>query len=130
MMETKDHRVGPARCRIRQATGLPERMRARTRELCCLEVPAGEQGKGYATTLVHKVCREADAANIVLVLWPQPFGENVALSRDQLEAWYSRAFGFQRIQHDPVLMARMPGATPRMLTLNPVVEAIVKERAA
>lgn len=129
-METKDHRVGAATCRVRQTNALPERMRARTRELCCLEVPAAEQGKGYATTLLHKVCRDADAAGIVLVLWPHPFGDNIAMSRDQLEAWYGRAFGFQRIQHDPVLMARMPGATPRMLTLNPVVEALVKERAA
>lgn len=129
MMETKDHRVGPASCRVRQTNALPERMRARTRELCCLEVAAGEQRKGYATTLVHKVCREADKANVVLVLWPQPFGENIAMSRSELEAWYERAFGFQRIQADPVLMARMPGATPRMLTLNPVVEAIAKERA-
>lgn len=122
-MQTRDHHVGPACCRVRQTNALPAHMSARVRELCNLEVPASEQGKGYATTLVHKVCREADAAGMVLVLWPQPFGENIALSRSQLEDWYSREFGFQRIQEEPVLMARMPGSTPRLLALKPVARA-------
>lgn len=99
-------------------------MREGIRELASLEVPAAEQGKGYATSLLHKVCREADAAGIVLVLWPQPFGDHIALSRTQLIDWYARSFGFSVIQPDPVLMARLPGATPRMLRLNPTVEAL------
>lgn len=129
MMETGQRRVGPATLRIRQTNALPERMRARTREVVSLEVPAAEQHKGYATTLMHKVCREADAVGIVLVLWPQPFGENISLSRGQLADWYAREFGFAAIQAEPILMARMPGATPRLLRLNPVVEAVAKERA-
>ena len=63
-------------------------------------------------------------AGVVLVVWPQPFGDDISMSRDQLIDWYGRSFGFQVIQPDPVLMARMPGSTPRMLKLNPTVEAI------
>jgi hypothetical protein len=75
------------------------------------------------------VCREADAAGLVLVLSPQPFGDNINLSKEQLTDWYERSFGFAIIQHEPmVLMARMPGATPRLLTLNPVTEALQKEK--
>lgn len=128
-MDTKTYRVGPATCRIRRTVALPANMRERTRELCALEVPASEQGNGYATTLVHKVCRDADRAGIVLVLWPQPWGDNIALSRGQLADWYAREFGFIIIQPDPVLMARQPGATPRLLALKPVAEASLKASA-
>jgi hypothetical protein len=128
-MPTGERKVGPARCRVRQCTALPERMRAKTREVVDVETPFDEQGKGYATTLLHKVCREADAAGLVLVLSPQPFGDNINLSKEQLIDWYERSFGFAVIQHQPmVLMARMPGATPRLLTLNPVTEALQKEK--
>ena len=126
---TGERSVGPARCRVRRCVALPLHLRSTTRELVNLEVPFAEQGKGYATSLVHKVCREADAAGLVLVLSPQPFGDNMNLSKQQLEDWYARSFGFQVIQTTPMtLMARAPGATPRMLTLNPVTEALVKER--
>lgn len=129
-MPTGERKVGPARCRVRQCTALPERMRPKTREVVDVEVPFEEQGKDYATTLLHKVCREADAANLVLVLSPQPFGDNINLSKEQLEQWYEHSFGFQVIQRAPmVLMARMAHGTPRMLQLNPVTEALVKEKA-
>lgn len=128
VMETKDHRVGPASCRIRQTNAVPERMRGRIREVCCVEVPAAEQNKGYATTLLHKVCREADEHNVVLVIWPHPFGDNISLSKGQLIDWYRERFGFQCIQPEPYLMARMPGATPRILSLNPISEAVYKEK--
>lgn len=123
-METGDRKVGAATCRVRRTNGVPQDMREGIRELACLEVPTDEQGKGYATSLVHKVCREADAAGIVLVVWPQPYGDNIALSKAELIDWYARAFGFSVIQPEPVLMARLPGSTPRMLALNPVIEAL------
>lgn len=124
-METRDHKVGAATCRVRRTNAVPAQMRDGIREVAALEVPVGEQGKGYATTLMHKVCREADAAGIVLVLWPQPFCDHISMTRDELVDWYGRAFGFQLIQEEPVqLMARMPGATPRLLALNPTMKAI------
>jgi hypothetical protein len=111
-MPTGERKVGPARLRVRQCTALPERMRAKTREIVDVETPFAEQGKGYATTLLHKV-----------------YGDNINLSKDQLTEWYERSFGFHVIQHQPmVLMARMANGTPRMLTLNPVTEAIQKAK--
>lgn len=128
-MPTGERKVGAATCRVRQFTAVPVHLRDHTREVVNLETKAEEQGKGYATTLMHKVCREADAANMVLVLTPQPYGDNINLSEQQLAEWYARSFGFQVIQVEPmVLMARMPGSTPRMLQLNPVTEAIQKEK--
>lgn len=123
-METGPRKVGAATCRVRRTNAVPLEMREGIREVAALEVPAAEQGKGYATSLMHKVCREADAAGIVLVLWPQPWGDNIAMGRMQLIDWYARTFGFQTIQPDPVLMARLPHATPRMLRLNPTIEAL------
>lgn len=128
-MPTGERRVGHATLRVRQCEALPLHMRPKTREIVNLETKFEEQGKGYATTLMHKVCREADAAGLVLVLSPQPWGDNMNLSQAQLIEWYQRSFGFQPIQTEPmVLMARMPGATPRILTLNPVTEALQKEK--
>jgi D-aminopeptidase len=84
-----------------------------------VETPFAEQGKGYMTTLIHKVCREADAAGLVLVLTPQPHGDNTRLSKQQLEEWYARAFGFHTIQTEPMtLMARMINGTPKALELT------------
>jgi N-acetylglutamate synthase-like GNAT family acetyltransferase len=128
-MQTGIRKVGPASVKVRQTNAIPLHMRARTREVTALEVPEAEQRKGYATTLMHKVCREADAANIVLILWPNPYGDNIALSRAQLIDWYARQFGFSAIQSDPVLMARLPHSTPRVLALNPVIEALQGEKA-
>lgn len=123
-MKTGDRAVGAASCRVRRTNAVPLEMRDGIREVCNVEVPAADQGKGYATTLMHKVCREADAAGIVLLLWPQPWGDNIAMSRDQLTSWYAERFGFAQIQAEPPLMARMVGATPRLLRLNPVIEAL------
>jgi hypothetical protein len=128
-MQTGIRKVGPASVKVRQTNAIPLRMRDRTREVTSLEVPEADQRKGYATTLMHKVCREADAANIVLMLWPMPYGDNIALSQAQLVGWYARQFGFSVIQPEPILMARLPHSNPRVLALNPVAEAMMKEKA-
>lgn len=128
-MKTGDRSVGPARLRVRQCPALPPALQATTRELVNVETPFAEQGKGYMTTLIHKVCREADAAGLVLVLTPQIFGDNIRLSNEQLEEWYARSFGFHVIQRQPMtLMARMVNGTPQALQLNPISEALFKER--
>ena len=127
-MPSGERKVGYATCRVRQCNALPHRMREKTREIVELEVPAAEQGKGYATSLMHKVCREADKAGIVLLLTPQPYGDNTNLSKSYLMSWYEARFGFQTIQQEPTLMARMPGSTPRLLALNPVTDALYQEK--
>lgn len=129
-MKTGDRSVGPAKLRVRQCPALPPALQKTTRELVNVETPFAEQGKGYMTTLIHKVCREADAANLVLVLTPQPYGDNINLSEQKLEDWYARSFGLHVIQREPMtLMARMVNGTPKMLELTPITEAIYKERA-
>ena len=127
-MKTGDRSVGPAKLRVRQCPALPPALQKTTRELVNVETPFAEQGKGYMTTLIHKVCREADAANLVLVLTPQPYGDNINLSKQQLEEWYARSFGFHVIQREPMtLMARMVNGTPQALQLTPITEALYKE---
>lgn len=127
-MKTGNRSVGPAKLRVRQCPALPVALQTTTRELVNVETPFSEQGKGYATTLIHKVCREADAAGLVLVLSPQPYGDNINLSKQQLEEWYERRFGFHVIQTVPMtLMARMVNGTPQALQLNPITEALFKE---
>jgi hypothetical protein len=127
-MKTGPRSVGAASLRIRQCPALPPALQKTTREIVNVETPFAEQGKGYMTTLIHKVCREADAANLVLVLTPQPYGDNINLSKQQLEEWYARSFGFHVIQREPMtLMARMVNGTPKMMELTPITEALYKE---
>ena len=127
-MKTGSRSIGPASLRVRRSNALPHDMQDSTREIANLEVPAGQQRRGYATTLMHKVCREADSAGLVLILWPAPYGDT-GMSLDQLAAWYADEFGFAAIQQEPMLMARLPDGTPRKLRLLPVVEAVVLSAA-
>lgn len=124
-MKTGERSVGPAKLRVRQCPALPPALQKTTRELVNVETAFAEQGKGYATTLMHKVCREADKAGLVLVLTPQPYGDNINLSKQQLEDWYSRAFGFYVIQTEPMtLMARMVNGTPKVMELTHLAESL------
>lgn len=119
-------RVGAARCQVREAEMLPVHMRKGTRLITDVYTEPEHAGKGYATTLMHSICREADQMNIMLILQPEPFG-HASLPREELEVWYTVRFGFQMIQVDPPLFARMPGGTPRStLRLNPVTQAVIK----
>jgi N-acetylglutamate synthase-like GNAT family acetyltransferase len=94
-------------------------MQARTREVKALVVDEAERGKGYGTTLMHKLAREADADNLVLVLM---------IDDEALAGWYEQ-FGFALIQKEPaLLMARPPGSTPRLLELNPVARVMALAR--
>lgn len=116
---------GVARLRIRRTEALPAAMRDRTREIVDFEVLPAEQNKGYGARLLRKVCEEADEANIVLVLWPKPFG-NEPLTDRQLVEWYNRDFGFAVLQTEPLLMGRMPNSTPVAMRLKPITESIYK----
>lgn len=126
-MKTGNRMLGnTAYCRVRRCMALPEHMRDGTREITGLSVVSGRRNEGLATTLMHKVCREADEAGLVLVLFPQPF-DGGELDQERLIQWYSQRFGFQVIQVAPeTLMARQPGATPRLLSLLPIADATVR----
>ena len=104
---------GAASARIRLCPGLDPKLQDSTRELCDLSTPQEHQGRGHASALLRDVCREADEAGVMLVLFVDPFG--AGLSAGDLAAWYGR-HGFAEIQAEPVrMMARQIGATPRML---------------
>ena len=126
-MESGPRSVGPARLRIRQTDALPSSMKMRIREVVDLSVDLLERNKGYGARLMRKVCAEADEANVVLVLWPKPFGTEPGLHVNRLVEWYNRDFGFAIIQTEPILMARMPNSTPVAMRLKPITEAIYKE---
>ena len=112
-MEPGERHHGAASARIRLCPGLGPKLQASTLELCDLRVPQEQQGRGHASALLREVCKEADAAGVMLVLFVEPFG--TGLSADDLVAWYGR-HGFAEIQARPVrMMARMIGATPRTL---------------
>lgn len=121
-METKDHSVGPASCRVRRSLAFPAHMRDGIREVTKVYTPPEHRKQGYATTLMHKVCREADAAGIVLALWPAKYSDG-DIDTGALQAWYAREFGFVVIQPEPILMARQPGGTPKVLALKPAASA-------
>jgi len=102
---------------------LPKHLRERTREIVKIHTPAAEQGNGHATDLMREVCDEADQAGIVLVLWPSPYGDDIALSAGMLRDWYAR-FGFRQIQSEPVMMARAPGLYTRLAPVSAACEAL------
>jgi hypothetical protein len=81
---------------------------------------------------MHRVCWEADQAGIMLILTPKPYKllkeiGDTGMDQEILERWYQDTFGFQVVQIEPRLFARMPGATPKVgLKLAPVTRAIVE----
>lgn len=114
---------GNASCKLSTTKQLPVDMREHVVQLSHLYCDPEHRGQGDATELVSMVCREADDANKTLLVHVQPYGE-IELSRSQLSEWYAKHFGFTPIQAEPLLMARMPGSTPR--TLTPIAEAILQ----
>lgn len=108
-----------ASLQVRISMAMPKHLRERTREITKVHTPASDQGKGHASALLREVCQEANNAGLTLMLWPRPYGDDIALSAGQLRDWYAQ-FGFRVIQPEPVLMARAPGLYTR---LAPVVAA-------
>lgn len=116
-----------ASCKVSFCQGVPANLRGKTREISHVDTPENLRNRGMATQMLLNVCDEADAHKVILVLFPEPFGDNPSMSRDQLEHWYESKFGFQTIQEEPVrMMARMCGATPRPFTPTFISEVIHK----
>jgi predicted GNAT family acetyltransferase len=128
-MPTGERQLGPAVCRVRRCAALPAKMQDVMREIHRLVVPDNVRHQGYGTTLMHRVCREADAAGITLVLFVGAFGREEDMDNDALLKWYTEQFGFVVLQtktdNTDMMLARMPGSTPRVLSMNPVARAIV-----
>lgn len=117
MIKIKDMPTGVrhyenASCKIRVCTAIPNQLRTKCRELVSLDVPENLRNTGMGTALMTNVCDEADACEMLLLLFPEAFGTGPMLSNVELEAFYAK-FGFQVIQVKPkVMMARMPHPTP------------------
>lgn len=104
-----------ASLQVRECEALPAHMRDSTREVVALEVPEADRRRGYARELMERTVAEADAAGLLLIIVPAPYGDAEAMSREQLAQWYCRRFGFRAIQHEPLILARQPLPPARML---------------
>lgn len=103
-MNVGDREHAGATLNVTLCLGIPARMRKETREISKVYVPIADRKQGIGTALMHKVCDEADAAGITLLL----------TCDNELRRWYSR-FGFMVLQDSIGLLVRMPGSTPHML---------------
>lgn len=125
-MQPGIRKFGAATCKVGRTVQLPVHMRDRVLEVSALFCPVEQRGQGFACELMHQVCQEADQVGMLLLIHVQPFGEP-DMGRTQLATWYATHFGFGPIQPEPLLMARAPGATPRILS-TPVAQAAAAYR--
>jgi hypothetical protein len=102
-MNAGERHYKQASCRIAIPPGLPEEFHEQVREV--LGVASNSKRSGEATALMHQVCSEADFNFMVLLLHVKPFDDG--MTAEQLEHFYSK-FGFVVIQHEPLLMSRVP----------------------
>lgn len=88
--------LGVASVMVNISEAVPPHMRAGTREVSHLHVPADHRRKHLGTALLNLICQEADANGITLLLTAQPYEEG-GPDEDQLIEWYAQ-FGFQELQ--------------------------------
>jgi len=126
-METGVRHHENASCKIAICTAVPNQLRAKCRELVSLDVPENLRRTGMATALMKKIMKEADDCNMLLILFPEPFGEGIQMNKEQLITFYE-GFGFQSIQAKPkVMMARMPHANPGVFKVNEIAFATFRK---
>ena len=63
------------------------------------------RNQGHATELMNRVAEEADKKKVILILNPGAFDDS-GPDTEQLIEWYA-SLGYQEIQQEPLLMARM-----------------------
>jgi predicted N-acetyltransferase YhbS len=103
MTGKREYRSGSLTLRYCQA--LPSNDRGHVRELSGLFVPEEHRSSGVASTLMRRVCAEADFHDKTLML---------LLDDAALTPFYLR-FGFDLIQTDPVRIMRR---TPKVVNEN------------
>lgn len=97
-----------ASCLCKLVEGLSVDAKRRTRQLLDVETYPAYRQQGYATKLIKRVCADADAEDICLVLVPEPYGtDEPQMSPEKLEAWY-QGFGFKPIPETPKIYLRYP----------------------
>ena len=97
---------GDSTLRLTMSKAVPKEIQPGIREITSLYTSESSRGKGKASELLRKVCKEADNVGIVLLIVPKPFDDG--LDQDALEQFYSR-HGFTKIQDEPIMMARQNG---------------------
>lgn len=98
---------GNSSLRLTMCAAVPKEMQNRVREITSLYTKEGSRGKGSASRLMQKTCKEADNSEIVLIISPKPFDAD-GLDAEALTSFYAR-HGFMQIQEAPLLMARQNG---------------------
>lgn len=90
--------LGVASVMVNISEAVPPHMRAGTREISHVHVPAAHRRKHLGTALMNLICQEADANGITLLLIAQPYDDGP--DEDQLIDWYAK-FGFTKLQDSP-----------------------------
>lgn len=95
-----------AQARVTYSQAVPPHLRGRVREVSSLMVDQAARGHGHATQLMRDLMREADDADLALLVVVEPFDDS-PIDAVALKGWYSR-MGFVEIQAEPCVMVRMP----------------------
>lgn len=104
-MPVGERKYGPSSVFVGMNTEVAPRNRDKLRELIKLETEEGKRGQGYGTTLLRRVCKEADQAHKTLLVHVDPQDGRTV---EQLSMWYEQ-FGFVPLQHEPAeIMVRIP----------------------
>lgn len=120
-MKPGTRKFGAATAKVGRTVQLPVAMRDHILEVSSVHVPEDQRRMGHASALMHSICVEADQAGKLLLVHCKGY-DSPGMTDRELEDWYGK-FGFQVIQAEPRLMARMVGAAPRMF-LTPISQAI------
>jgi len=92
-----------ARLKVGIPKALPLYMRAKIREVSGVETDADHRGKGYARSLLARVCISADLDDTWLLVHVEP-GDDTTDKARLLKLYLS--LGFVPFQADPLLMIR------------------------
>lgn len=94
-------------CSLRICTpeGYPPDVQRMAREIIEVYTLPELRGQGFAKELMEKVCAEADASAMALLIHVEPSDETTEKIR--LQKFYAK-FGFAVFQSEPLLMCRTP----------------------
>lgn len=104
-MKIGERKFGAAECKVGFAEGLPPHMKHEVRLVSDVWTTPCSRRQGHATELMNRIAAEADKKKVILILNPGSFDE-VGPKTEQLVEWYA-SLGYQEIQREPMLMARM-----------------------
>lgn len=96
---------GPSSLFVAMNTEVAPINRDKLRELIQLYTAPDKRKQGYGTSLLIRVCKEADEAQKTLLVHVSPQDDRTV---ERLADWYEQ-FGFVPLQHEPAeIMVRLP----------------------